>query len=334
MADSSPQPAVSLALEATRSLHGDLLEQNLPQWLVEATPARRQALKAAAPVLPQWYKSATPAQRNSINASVKANAVAQAQLDNTMAAFKDVDAFARPLLLKALKDQFKVEVDVDKTFLCLRRALDISVLEAELGSFELLKLSMLQATLHNFEAWECKAGAYHKTSGFVLESTTPGTFEQAAVELTVSQFMTLCRSLDIGAQYQSYLKAFFDPVDTRPEPPLQQHFIASQKAAMKAAAEYAVVKGDIEPADHVMILSVINGNLYPTLGDERVWPLDLSLMQKRLTGCVYFAIGDRYGEALILYVPHDPVHPPQALYPPATTPGVQTPVHRARRDGG
>lgn len=309
MADSSPQPAVSLALEATRSLHGDLLEQNLPQWLVEATPARRQALKAAAPVLPQWYKSATPAQRNSINASVKANAVAQAQLDNTMAAFKDVDAFARPLLLKALKDQFKVEVDVDKTFLCLRRALDISVLEAELGSFELLKLSMLQAALHNFEAWECKAGAYHKTSGFVLESTTPGTFEKATVELTVSQFMTLCRSLDIGAQYQSYLKAFFEPVDTRPEPPLQQHFIASQKAAMKAAAEYAVVKGDIEPADHVMILSVINGNLYPTLGDERVWPLDLSLMQKRLTGCVYFAIGDRYGEALILYVPHDPVHP-------------------------
>lgn len=309
MADSSPHPAVSLKLEATRSLHGDLLEKNLPQWLVDATPARRQALKAASPVLPQWYKSATPAQRNSIAASVKASAVAQAQLDSTMATFKDVDAFARPLLLKALKDQFKVETDVDKTFLCLRRALDISVLEVELDSFELLKLSMLQAALHNFEAWECKAGAYHKTSGFLLESTTPGTFEQAAVDLTVSQFMTLCRSLDIGAQYQSYLKAFFDPVDTRPEPPLQQHFIASQKAAMKAAAEYAVVKGDIEPADQVMILSVINGNRYPMLGDQRVWPLDLSLLQKRLTGCVYFAIGDRYGEALILYVPHDPVHP-------------------------
>ncbi len=309
MPDLSPLSAVDKPPAATLSIHGDFLEKAVPQWLVEATPARRLALKDTVPVLPQWYKDATPAQRDSINASFKASTVAQVQLDTTMTTFKDVDAFTRPLLLKALKDQYQVQADVDKTFLCLRRPLQISVAEVELASFEVLKLSMLQAAQHNFEAWECKSGAYHKSSRFVLETDTPGTFESATLGLTVSQFMTLCRSLDIGAQYQTYLKSFFAPVDTRPEPPLQQHFIASQKAAMKAAADNAVVSGDIEPADHTMILSVINGNVYPTIGSKRVWLLDMSLMKKRLTGCVYFSIGDRYSDELILYIPNDPAHP-------------------------
>ena len=33
---------------ATQSLHGDFLERASPSWLIEATPARKQALKAAA----------------------------------------------------------------------------------------------------------------------------------------------------------------------------------------------------------------------------------------------------------------------------------------------
>ncbi|WP_448650787.1 NEL-type E3 ubiquitin ligase domain-containing protein [Pseudomonas fluorescens] len=309
MSDSSTPPSASKQLAATRSIHGDFLEKATPQWLIDASPARKSALKAAAPVLPAAYKNASIAQRKAINASFLASAIAQVQLDKTMATFKDVDAFARPLLQKALKDQYRVQVDVDKTFLCLLRPLQISVAQIEIDSFEFIKLSMLQAALHNFEAWECKPGAYHSTSGYVLETTTAGTYEATAVNLTVGQFMTLCRNLDIGTQYQTYLKSFFEPVDTSPEPPLRQHFIASQKAAMRAAADYALVTGDIEPADHTMILSVISGNLYPMLGGKRVVLLDMSLMKKRLAGCVYFSIGDRYSDELILYVPHDPAHP-------------------------
>lgn len=184
---------------ATLSIHADFLEKTVPQWLVDATPARKSALKKATPVVPDSYKTLSPEQRKALNASVKASVIAQVQLDSTMATFKDVDAFARPLLLNALKDQYQVEVDVGTTLLCLRRALQISALEVEIDSFEFLKLSMLQACLHNFEAWECRSGAYHSTSGFMRETTTGGTFESTTLDLTVSQFMTLCRSLDIGA---------------------------------------------------------------------------------------------------------------------------------------
>ncbi|AZE83719.1 hypothetical protein C4J98_2306 [Pseudomonas orientalis] len=309
MSDLPTRTTTGKPLAATTSIHADFLETAVPQWLVDAKPARRLTLKQTAPILPPAYENFTPEQRLAVNASVKAGAIAQVQLDQTMSTLLDVEAFARPLLLKALKDQHQVEVDVDKTFLCLRRPLQISVFNVELDSFELLKLSMLQAALHNFEAWECKPGAYHSTSGYVLETDTPGTFETTVVNLTISRFMTLCRSLDIGAQYQTYLKSFFEPVDTSPEPLLRRHFIASQKATMKAAADYALATGDIQPADHAMILSAIRGDLYLTIGEKRVWIQDMSLMKKRLVGCVYFAIGDRYSDELILYIPHDPAHP-------------------------
>ncbi|AZE89073.1 NEL-type E3 ubiquitin ligase domain-containing protein [Pseudomonas orientalis] len=309
MSDSSSSTAAGTPPAATLSIHGDFLEKAVPQWLVDATPGRRLALKHTEPTLPPGYGQLTPGQRNAVNASVKASAIAQVQLDKSMSTFQDVDAFARPLLLKALKDQHQVEVDVDKIFLCLRRPLEVSVFNVEFDTFEFLKLSMLDAALHNFEAWECKSGAYHSTSGYVVETSTPGTFETTTVNLTVSQFMSVCRSLDIGAQYQAYLKSFFLPVDTSPEPALRQDFIASQKATLRAAAEYALSTGDIEPADHAMIVSVINGNLYPMIDNKRVWIQDMSLMKKRLTGCVYFAIGDRYSDELILYIPHDPAHP-------------------------
>lgn len=311
MSDLSPGAATAKPPAATLSIHGDFLEKAVPQWLVDATSARRLALKHSTAVLPDWYKNASPEQRKTVTASIKASTLAQTQLDKSMATFQDVDTFARPLLLKALKDQFQVDVDVDKTLLCLRRPLAVTVLELEVSSFEFLKLSMLQAALHNFEAWECKSAAYHESSGFVVQAASPDTFEATPLNLTVSQFLTLCRDLDVGAKYQAYLKTFFEPADATAQATLRQRFIASQKAAMRAAADQALLTRDILPADHKMIVSVINGEVHPWMGDKQVWFNDMGLMKKRMTGCVAFVIGKkyRYNDEVILYIPQDPEHP-------------------------
>ena len=76
-----------------------------------------------------------------------------------------------------------------------------------MSDFQFLKLSMLEAALHNFEAYECKEGAYHKTSGFMEATSTPA-LHLVTLNLKVSQFLSLCRSLDIGAKYQAYLQSF------------------------------------------------------------------------------------------------------------------------------
>lgn len=296
---------------ATDSQHGEFLEKSIPAWLIDATPQRRAALKDAATAMPAWYRNASAEQRATVNASVMASASAQARLDQTFSTFEDLDTFTGALLKKALKAQFNVEVDLEKTFLSLRRPLNIGVLEIELSSFEFIKLSLLQAAQHNFEAYECKAGAYHQSSGFVRETATRGTFEALTVNFTVSQFMSLCRTLDVGAQYQAYLQGFFHPAQATAETALREQFNAAQKATMRAAADQALLSNDIEAADHAMILSVIAGEVHPWMGKKQVWFADLGLMKQRLIGCVAFVICEkyRYTDELIVYIPHDPEHP-------------------------
>jgi Leucine-rich repeat (LRR) protein len=293
------------------SIHSDLLEQVIPDWLINAMPARRAAIKDTRAHLPDWYQRASIEQRQALNNNFNASFTAQALLDKTMSALQDIDTFAAPLLSKALKDQFGIDLDVNKTLLCLRRPLEVGVFEIEIASFEVLKLSLLQGALHNFEASECGEGAFHAKSGFVVETSTPGTFEVATVDMTVRQFISLCRTLDIGAQYQTYVKGFFQPADTRMEVTLRQQFTTSQKTALRAAAELALLKKDIEPDDYTMILSVVNGEVHPQLGNKQVWFRDLSLMKRRMTGCVVFSISEkyRYTSDFIVYIPHDPEHP-------------------------
>ncbi|TSD77503.1 hypothetical protein FFI16_014085 [Pseudomonas sp. KBS0710] len=308
-ANDAPKPIKKLT--ATQSLHGDFLERSSPQWLIDATPARRQALKDAGTVMPAWLASATPEQRNEVTGRFLANLATQTQLDNTMAAFQGIDDFARPLLLKALKDQYRLDLDVDNILLCLRRPLAVGIVEVEAGDFEFLKLSLLEAALHNFEAYECKEGAYHKTSGFMRATGTSGTYHSVAINLKVSQFLTLCRDLDIGAKYQAYLQGFFYPEDASAQATLREQFIANQKAAVRAAAEQALLSGDIEAADHRMLLSVIDGEIHPWMGDKQVWFRTLGLMNMRMTGCMVFSICKKYSypDEVIIYVPQDPEHP-------------------------
>ncbi|WP_332763183.1 NEL-type E3 ubiquitin ligase domain-containing protein [Pseudomonas koreensis] len=308
------QPA-SLALpatpKATQSLHGHFLEKSIPAWLTNASAQRREAFKGVTTALPSWFQNATPTQRQTLRDTFKASVVAQNSLDKSMATVQQVEAFARPLLIKALADEYQLQVDVDQTLLCLRRPLEISVLEVEVDSFEVLKLSLLEAALHNFEAWECSQGAYHATSGFVVATTEAGNYEAMSLAISVSQFLGLCRRLDIGKQYQTWLQSFFHPADPVAEAVLRERFIASQKATMRAAAEQALLTKDIEAAHYAMIVSVIEGELNPSVGNKPVWFCDFSLMKKRMTGCVVFVISEkyRYASEWIVYIPHDPEHP-------------------------
>ncbi|MDD1001589.1 dermonecrotic toxin domain-containing protein [Pseudomonas sp. TNT2022 ID642] len=295
---------------ATDSLHAEYLEGALPQWLIDASAQRKVAIRQAGVLLPQWYTQASVPQRNSLDDCFRSSLAAQSALDKTMSPLKDIDAFARPILARALKKHCKVDVDVDKTLLSLRRPMAVGIFSVEIGSFEVLSLTLLQAALHNFELSECLPGAFHDSSGFA-EETAPGAYAPVKINLTVTNFLRLCRSLDIGARYQAHLKAFFHTTNPVMASTLREQFIASQKASLRAAAEQALLTTDIRPQDHAMLLSVIAGEKHPVMGAMQVWFADLGLMRHRLVGCIAFVIGPkrRAGEAVILYVPHDPEHP-------------------------
>ncbi|MGY2402430.1 NEL-type E3 ubiquitin ligase domain-containing protein [Pseudomonas sp. SDO5271_S396] len=292
---------------ASLGQHAPLIEQSLPGWVTQATPQRREALKQSPASVPDWYRQASPAQRQALNDAAVASFTAQTQLDQAVATLQDIDSFAEPLLVKALQDQFNVRLDVHKTLLLLQKTVEMGVFRIELTHFEVLRLPLLQAALHNFEASEAESGAFHASSGF-LQQTSLGQVEPISTTLTVTQFIGLCRSLDIGAQYQTYLKGFFYPTDSAIQSTLRNTFITAQKSALLAAAHLALLKKDIEPDDLSMIQAVVNGDNHPMLGGRPVWFHDMGLMKRRMTGCVAFVICEkyRYTDDLILYVPNDP----------------------------
>lgn len=196
---------------ATESLHGPFLEAAVPPWLIGASALRKAEFKQARTVLPHWYSAMAPAQRRILHETYRHSFSTQTRLDQTMAAFKDIDAFARPMLMQALKSRFQVEVDVDKTLLCLRRPIRAGILGEEIGTYESLTLPLLQAALHNFESDECRYGAFHHSSGFAIQNPATEVHTAVPVNVSVRNFLGLCRELDIGAKYQAYLDSFFHP---------------------------------------------------------------------------------------------------------------------------
>ncbi|WP_339560595.1 NEL-type E3 ubiquitin ligase domain-containing protein [Pseudomonas sp. EA_65y_Pfl1_P113] len=304
-------PDLSATPPATQSLHRTFLEQSSPAWLINATPERRTALKAAPAALPDFYRQASASQRKTVRACFTQRFAAQTALDKAMSTLQDIDTFAAPLLAKALKDTYKVELDLNTTLLCLNKPIEVGILAIEISRFEVSRLPLLQAALHSFEARECEAGAFHHSSGFLVPGATPGHFETLATPLTVTQFIRLCRTLDVGAKYQRYLKNYLQPAEPGAEQALRDTFISAQKAALAAAAEQALLSNDIEPADYRLMQSVIEGSLNPKVNGKPVWFRDLGLMNKRMTGCLAFVICEkfRYSDDVILYIPNDPQHP-------------------------
>lgn len=297
----------------TPSIHRQLLIGATPQWLIGSTAPRRAALKHADTSLPPAYWRATPEQRQQLHACFTASFSTQTVVDKSLSALQGIDAFARPLLVNALKEQYDVTLapHVD-TWLSLRKSLLVSDFKIAARTYDFLKLELLQAALHNFEESECEEGAFHPSSGFRWHVSSSGSSPDEPLlpvrlgRLKVHEFVQLCRSLDLGGKYQAYISDFFASVETT----LRQQFIASQKAAMRAAAELARLCQDITEDDYTMILSVINGERAPQMDGQPVWICDLGLMKLRMTGCVLFlAFDDEHLDSPILYVPQDPYHP-------------------------
>ncbi|MFO2463312.1 NEL-type E3 ubiquitin ligase domain-containing protein [Pseudomonas sp. 15FMM2] len=298
------------AASASLGIHAPFLEKAIPDWLLNASPQRRAELKAAGTLLPDGYLRASPEQRKALQASCVASFTAQIALDKAMAGLQEIDAYARPLLVSALKEHFKLELNVDETYLVLKKPLEVGIFSIEVSSFEVLRLPLLQAALHNFEESECETHAFHASSGFLQKNGATNTFQAITPALTVAQFTRLCRSLDIGAKYQAYLKNYLQPNPVAAEQ-LRNTVKTAQKAAMRAAAEIALFKHDIEPRDYTLVLSVIDGDSQPWMDGKRVGICDFALMGRQMTGCVMFSIGDLYGRSdeRLLYIPNDPEYP-------------------------
>ncbi|MNO69893.1 hypothetical protein D3C76_607560 [compost metagenome] len=172
-------------------------------------------------------------------------------------------------------------------------------------------VSLLDAALHNFSSKEtCEAD-----SSFISQPDARGHFDILPInrKMTIAQFQTLCRELDLGARYNKYLEEQLKPRDGLAQGVLKRKLIESDKAAFKAAAHLAVLTGDIDADARDLILSMLDGQRNLT---RKGWVMQfsaLSILDSRLTGIVLLTAGPeqdpRAVTPVIAYVPQDPEHP-------------------------
>ncbi|MET0947164.1 MAG: DUF6543 domain-containing protein, partial [Pseudomonas sp.] len=308
----------SATVAATQFEHPDShyqhLRNALPDWVGQATLERRNALKAAQPRLTGALKAAPTAEQRALKALNADHWSAQSEVDQRLARLQDASAFAEPLLKDALKNQFDLDLDVRTTFLRLYIPVTVPGFPIKTGARD-WTVSLLDAALHNFEAREAEADAYEAHSTFITAPSATGQFDtlpRIKEKLGIPAFITLCRSLDIGAQYQASLKealGFSEPVGAAV---LRLNIDASQQAALKAALQWARMHGDVSEQYVRLIGGLADGLQGMRIDGQALLCHDLTLMSARLTGIVVFAPDleqARKAVRVVAYIPDDPEHP-------------------------
>lgn len=297
------------------ALHLTILSNAIAPWLGGASAAKRGALAANPPAVADWYSTITDLQHEKLKRLNGEAWTTQNRVDQAFSAIKSPEDFGAELLQKALKDEFDLDANVRTTYLQLYIPLTLAGITVKPGAARTWSVSLLDAALHNFEAAEATDGAYERNSGFTTAPSATGHFVSLPgfdEKISVVQFTTLCRRLDIGGQYQRYLDQALDLDNPVARTALQYWLKQSHLAALKLALFMAVLNKDL-PTDHYLrLLNLINQD-HPGHSDcPHVLGHDLFIMGCRLTGIVLFAQdlqASRGVEPVVAYIPDDPEHP-------------------------
>jgi len=296
---------------ANQSVHFELVRQAIPSWLSEASLSRITAMKADRVILPAWQLDAAQALRERLNRDIKLGWTAQNDVDQALSELQDVYAFAKPLLQQALKDRFGVEDDVEETWLRLYAPAKTSwwVHDFSAGTTS-RTVSLLDAALHNFSRDE----AFTQDSEFITRPNARGHFGVVKLKhkLSIEQFKSLCRELDIGARYQQHLNEFLLSDNPVAETVLRHKVTLSHKTALNIAAHMALMKKDIDQEAYDVVQGMLDDRSKLQWSGQPVSYYNLSMMDTRLVGIVLIAPDlDTATRAVpvIAYVPHDPEHP-------------------------
>lgn len=301
----------SVLISQEKSIHHEFIKKALPGWVAATSLDRAHALRLGQSGIPQWSKDAPAALHSSLKKSMVASWNAQNDVDRMLGELQDVYAFAEPLLHQALKKQFGIDVDVRGAYLKLFSPAKLSPWSLNItAGVSSRTVSMLDAALHNFAHNEVLL----PNSQFISRPDERGLFEILDIrnKMSIEQFKTLCRELDIGTHYKEHLESYLRPDDGLAQGVLQYKVIKSQQRALNAALDWALMKKDISANGYRVMTGVLEGRKDLKLEGIPVRCYHLTMLDTRLYGIVLIT-GDLdapgVGRQLIAYVPHDPEHP-------------------------
>lgn len=314
---SQGHPSVTAA-DTNNAQHADAhyqpLKEAIPQWLGNTSATRREALKNSAPVLPETLKSAPAEQHALMKTLTGAHIDAQSQVDKALEHLQDAAAFAEPLLKAELKRCFDLDLDVRNTYVRLYIPATTPLFPIKTGA-RVWSVSLLEAALHNFEDRETQDNAFEAESTFTTAPTPTGQFDTLPAvhtRMSIRAFTQLCRRLDIGAKYKASLEDNLGYSDPMVATVLRSKLDASQKAAMKAALQWARMNRDVSENAVRLVEAMLDGMKGLYVHGAPLLCHDVSMLCAPLTGIVVFA-PDLYlsqnKARVVAYVPDDPEHP-------------------------
>lgn len=276
--------------------HYPLIKHRLPDWLYTTAWLRAQPLgQVSMAHLPPLLRSAAK-NHGPIKAANARAWTTQNSVDQRLKGLQDVYAFAEPLLTRALQERHKIDLDVRATYLFLARGKG-TLFE---GSTRRI-LSLLDAALQNF----AKDEIFNDSSRFITRPDAQGHFmvEPCNKSISIAQFVSLCRELDLGAQYAQHLKEHLLPTQAADRLSLKKRVIDSQQAALNNAAHLALLHGDIQAATFHLLQRTVKGQR----GLMQFYRL--RMQGTLLTGILMIAADLERARGvvpIVVYCPHDP----------------------------
>jgi hypothetical protein len=302
----TPTPAAN----TDKGRYYDFIKNATSDNFKTATLNRGLALAATPLKMQPWYTTVSASHHDKLKA---ANLKAWGSQNRVDQLFKQLDVypFAKPLLQAKLKEHYGIEDDVSTTYLRLYLPKNLPWYAHDVtGGVTTRTVSLLDAALHNFATTE----TVDADSQFISKPDDRGHFDVIAIKhkMTIGQFQSLCRELDLGALYKKHLDSYLLSGEPVAEGFMQLKVTESQKDALAVAAQLAWITGDIQYDTCQLMLEFAKDEPQLLLNGRLMRCCDLSMMGTRLTGIVLLipAVPGSGGiRRLIAYIPHDPDHP-------------------------
>lgn len=268
-----------------------LIAQRLPEWMKNGSPDRLAAL----------HRALVQQQRN------------QQRLQQVLDDVKSLESFAAPLLTDALQQATGLTLDVQQAqFKLVWHVIKPPVVTSlpPRATIHSSQQSLLATALHNFSGEEEEAGAFTAQSGLYDAS-------DASLPIEPEAFARICRTLDLGGQYQAYLKARFTPQGEalgsagKSREALEALLEASPRLSLAAAVRLAELKGDIDQRTYLQMLPVISARPVVPADVAILQPRQLYLLGKCINAVVVLEVRQGTGfdaavEGVVAWIPGDP----------------------------
>lgn len=259
--------------------------------------------------LPAWLTQADESRLAAFNRALRAQQQSAHQLAPLFNAIPSLEAFAAPLLEKALEQAGAGKLDVRRCQVGISRDIELPVASPHLKApwyIHHSTQSLLAAALHNFHESETRPSIFRRAE-LTDEAGRPLAFGFEA-------FTTLCRKLDLGGSYQFLLKLRFQPPGgsglSRRE--IERQMEENQRAQLEVAVRMARLRQQVDEQSFLELLAVFAANPAVPSAPGLVTARQLYLLGKKVRGVVTLEVREAPGKplkAVIAWIPGDPRQP-------------------------